>query len=1771
MNEIKIAKYESVKELPPGKSLVLAPHPDDEVFGCGGAILRHIQQGDIVKIVIVTDGGFPVKETQNYPEYIKHRKEESLAAAKIMDYGTPQFLDFPDGSLSPDEKLITTLISIINDFKAQNIYLPAESEIHPDHLALCIAGKQAANKCHRAINLIFYEVGQPLKPNLLHDITDLHDQLEMAMNSFSSQMAVQNYKHHINGLHAFRSYTLGNNVKYAEAYQINKSIGKKIEDTLSQEPQKSLMKEQVNKSDVNTYPLISVIVRTMNRPELPEALHSIAKQTYPNIEVIVVDALGEESLSLGSFCGNSPMRVVSFKRHLTRPEAANIGLNEIKGAYFCFIDEDDLILDFHCEELHSILNKTNAIAAYSNIKRVNKKHETLNVFEEEFNVYKLHWSNYIPFNALMFKTDLVQEECEFDESFEIYEDWDFIIQVAMISSLLHLNKTTGIYVDTNSSGVRNNESQVHKIRIHLLNKWKSKMPKEMYNEFLNVVSQFYLEEKDSYKKQNDELTLDNGRFTKQNIFFKNEILKSHKKAILAKENIINLNKLIADKDQYLQGLYLKIEEKQFLVSKINNSFSWRMTAVFRLSIFHDLKNKILIYRFSNLLKRFSYFDETYYLSNNPDVKKTGIPPIKHYLFYGGFESRNPSDIFNSRHYLQSNPDVREKGINPLFHYLLFGRNENRSCVFSDDFGNPITNSDYQKILDNRIIPPSPLPNKVDYNEMLSILENSDYFNKEYYLNKNKDVEKAKLEPNEHYFHFGWKEKRNPSKNFDNQFYLQTNPDVAKMNINPLIHYLIYGINENRLPKPLKVNEKTSLANADINNIDLSDDKWKEQKVAVVCHLFYLDLAEEVISYLLKIPVPIDLFISTRAEFIERVTYLFNSKFEDAKIVVKSFENKGRDILPFVSFLKNDLLNYDVVCKIHTKRSPHNIHLHGWRNYLFEQLLGGTAPISKILSEFENDIKLGIIWPISYPYLSFFDLNSGWSKESENSRKFYALHKRFPNIEKSNSNKGFEFPTGTMFWFRPKSLQSLIDLNIQIDDFEEENNQLDYTLAHYIERLMPQISNKAGYHFKKSFFSSKMRVNQSKIRQNLPQGSSVLFVTHDLFQAGAQQVLLNILNWMYDHTSFNLYVLALKNGDDGGKLRFSFERVSQLIVWDELIEEHDDKAFDILKEFTGPVDLIYGNSIVSAQSYPFLSKYKAPFITHIHELEKSIQKYTLDKTREIWKQKTELNIACSQPVLNNLIKNHQINSEKINCIHEFIKLSYQTLPNRIHQRKILGLASNKTMVWACGTINWRKATDVFIKVAHTLKERGINDFVFNWIGSNYWYIENDEWGNWSEWEDYIKEHQLEEIINFIPERSNPREYFAAGDIFFLPSREDPFPLVCLEAAECALPIVCFKDAGGIPDLVGSDAGISIPYLDIDKAADAISTLIADDNLAKKLGANAREKVLNLYTDQIALPKILNTCHQIMNTKPLLSVIVPVYNHAGFLEERIESILNQTFRDFEIIILDDFSTDQSLIVAKKYEAHPNIRVIANEVNSGSPFKQWQKGVKLAIGKYIWIAEGDDKTSPEFIQTLIPAFNNQRVKLAYCASHQIDHAGYIEEEHYKKIGHYKNLALPEERWDKEYIEEGSKEIMYALAIRNTIPNVSAVIFEAQAIKSVDFEKAAEYKNGGDWFAYHSILKSGELYYNPAHLNYHRVHSSSVVARNKRLAENTLPDYYKIHLLMVEENSIPEEVISLMIKSVTCDLRNIWPDLSDKEFEKLYDSKLIWSRSGRESIRKS
>ena len=1170
---------------------------------------------------------------------------------------------------------------------------------------------------------------------------------------------------------------------------------------------------------------------------------------------------------------------------------------------------------------------------------------------------------------------------------------------------------------------------------------------------------------------------------------------------------------------------------------------------------NKFRSEITYCKHARLLKKSGYFDKDFYVRSYPDVINSGLNPIRHYLLYGGLEGRNPSDLFDSSSYLIYNPGVAQSGVNPLVHFLLHGNGKNETGEidykkFSEGYLSRLDNPQFWPYGEN-------VSSGSLVDAEIQMIKKSGYFDADYYLRVNADVKASGIAPEFHFYHFGWKEGRNPGPLFETFYYLSTYADVKDMGVNPLIHYIKFGEAEGRLPKPFEYDESQCIAEADITDADMIEPIEKPIKIAVVCHLFHKELADEFMMYFRRIPYPCDFYITTSEQSLSYLEEYFGQKMKDVNINIRAVPNLGRDVAPFLSMFSDCLRNYDLVCKVHSKKSSHNKELEGWRTYLLENLLGSRKIIKRIITAFEADERLGIVWPLPFPYLKYLGIHLGWGPalSREKNRQNAMLY--FSDLQPPALDEPFHFPVGNMFWFRPLALSYFNTLKFSQKDFEVESGDIDGALSHTIERMMGKMAEMAGYKHKTVFFPREVVHSERESGIDFRAGSrKILFIAHDLFRAGAEMILLHILNWLKRHTAYELTVVAIKKGNDGGKMLTEYRRAAKVILLDEMLAHHrEQEAFDMIKGLTGNVDLIYGNTILSATVYRWLVGFGAPVITHIHELEESIKIYATPEIRNQMKKTTATYIACSLPVYNNLMVNHGLEPAILHQVDEFIRPGFFEPADKIHHRQMYGLPTDKAIIWGCGTIYWRKGTDLFIETAGILKNMGIVDFVFCWIGSNHWNNEMADWGEWQMQEKRISELQLEDIVLFTGEKENPKEYFKAGDMFYLPSREDPYPLVCLEAAECELPVICFADAGGMPAFVEEDAGYIVPYLDIMKAAEAIGQLISDKETRIKKGKAARNKMLARHTDDIAVPQILKICHAAMKTAPAVSVIVPVFNQAPFLRNRLDSILKQQFRDVEIIILDDASTDNSLEVASEYLSHPALRIIGNETNSGSPLRQWQKGIEMARGALVWIAEGDDYASHDFLSSLIPAFNNLAVMMAYCASHCVDENDVVSNEHYLRSGHYDGLGFPRERWQNDYITDGRQEIENALAVRNIIPNVSAVLFRRSVFDHLDFSGISGLKTTGDWKLYLSVLKKGSLAYFHQHLNFHRIHAKSVIGATKNEAALTVPEYYHMHRFIHDEFEIPKNIRKLMVESVELNLRNLWPEMTDDKFEQYYD----------------
>ncbi len=259
-------------------------------------------------------------------------------------------------------------------------------------------------------------------------------------------------------------------------------------------------------------------------------------------------------------------------------------------------------------------------------------------------------------------------------------------------------------------------------------------------------------------------------------------------------------------------------------------------------------------------------------------------------------------------------------------------------------------------------------------------------------------------------------------------------------------------------------------------------------------------------------------------------------------------------------------------------------------------------------------------------------------------------------------------------------------------------------------------------------------------------------------------------------------------------------------------------------------------------------------------------------------------------------------------------------------------------------------------------------------------------------------------------------------------------------------------------------------------------------------------------------------------PRVSAVIPNYNHARFLPQRIESVLSQTFGDIEVIMLDDASTDDSRDVISRYLDDPRVRLIANKHNSGSTFRQWNKGMRDARGEYIWIAESDDYADPRLLETLVARLDESpQVGLAYCQSVMVDEHGTVGE--VVELTDPDMLELSGERWARDFIADGRQECSDYLLLRNTIANASATVFRRSIAEQVGFADES-FGIGGDWLFWAEILLRSNVAYVAQPLNYFRQHGGTVRAR-RTIDGTSIEESYRIASRICSSLDISESVL--------------------------------------------
>ena len=576
--------YRPTDHISQGNVLVLAPHPDDEIFGCGGAIAKHVRAGDKVKVIIITDGRAQQRENVNDDTYSRQRQEESRLAAAVLGYTDLEFWDLPDRGVAYGERLLLRIEEAVKENQATLVYAPSVLEAHPDHRTTAMLAVEAVRRQPNDIHLAMYEIGIPLKPNVLLDITGVMDLKKQAMACFKTQLLVQEYDSQIAALNTYRAYSLPQAVTAAEAYHVVSSTELK-NDFLDLYQSEYVRQTKLGlQIEIQNDPLVTVIVRSMDRSMLSQTLDSIALQTYPNIEVILVNATGREHKHVGEWCGRFPLKTAGSNKPLNRGEAANLGLNKSSGQFISFLDDDDLWEPDHISQLvNSILSNPGYGVVYSGTKVLDERSGQDNkgaelVFSREYHPTLLLVTNYIPNNSVLVSRDIINLGCRFDENMNVYEDWDFLITLSCHTNFLHTGCITSIYRITNSSGIGvhpDNLIEQRKILTRFFEKWKLLWSDDQFLDILAIAS-----------KANHGLHPN----SIYNLDLESAVLKLGMQDTILEEKYARLQEthaLLQEKDARLQETHALLQEKSNIIRKISDSLPYKLYRVLRHIIGRD--------------------------------------------------------------------------------------------------------------------------------------------------------------------------------------------------------------------------------------------------------------------------------------------------------------------------------------------------------------------------------------------------------------------------------------------------------------------------------------------------------------------------------------------------------------------------------------------------------------------------------------------------------------------------------------------------------------------------------------------------------------------------------------------------------------------------------------------------------------------------------------------------------------------------------------------------------------------------------------------------------------------------------------------------------------------------------------------------------------------------------------------------------------------------------------------------------------------------------
>jgi glycosyltransferase involved in cell wall biosynthesis len=616
------------------------------------------------------------------------------------------------------------------------------------------------------------------------------------------------------------------------------------------------------------------------------------------------------------------------------------------------------------------------------------------------------------------------------------------------------------------------------------------------------------------------------------------------------------------------------------------------------------------------------------------------------------------------------------------------------------------------------------------------------------------------------------------------------------------------------------------------------------------------------------------------------------------------------------------------------------------------------------------------------------------------------------------------------------------------------------------------------------------LDSNVVAASAPSHSGILVVGHDAHPHGAQFLALHMMRELRQAMRLDAECILLRDGP----LLTDYRGAGPVHVLNGC-DPQSRAVADLLSRLKARgFQTVISNTTASGRFVPVFKAAGFKVVSLVHELPHVLQTYEsrgLMQDARCLASGSDKIVFAGKVVADGFQKytGHQLPNAMIRPQGLYKRNRFRTQKEisaaRALLRERLGLQSNVRIVLGVGFGDHRKGIDLFVEIGEqVMADRP--DVVFIWVGSFEGKLKEDLF-------DRIRRSRYSNRYIFPGFSTDTDLFYAGSDIYALTSREDPFPSVLIEALNVGVPIVSFEKTGAFDSLISeTGAGRLVTQFDLPTFAREIVRLLGDGDARLAMGRAGASVVKREFSFRKYVYDLL-----VLADAPVrrTSVIVPNFNYCRYLAERLDSITKQTVAPYEVIVLDDASTDRSVdwLSDNLERICPDAELITNEVRSGLVFAQWLAGIRRARGDYVWIAEADDLAQPEFLAEALRGFDHPNVVMSYCQSKQMAPDGAILCDDY--LDYVSDVSAT--KWTTVYVNDGLDEIVTALSVKNTIPNVSGVVFKRDVLLEVLESMLPElktYRVAGDWITYIEMLQRGRIAFSPKPLNLHRRHPSSV-----------------------------------------------------------------------------